>query len=104
MKRAFVCRGRYQSLQRYTVTVDQHLHFETMRFFLALDSDFAIHRESLSRTLDAGLVSTGSTGQMWTRLRDGSDATSGRVVGIHDKTLLGAQGLHDCVSTANQQH
>ena len=32
MKRAFVCRGRYQSLQRNTVTVDQHLHSETMRF------------------------------------------------------------------------
>ena len=33
MKRAFVCRGRYQSLQRNTVTSDQHLHSETMRFF-----------------------------------------------------------------------
>ena len=51
MKRTFVCRGRYQSPQRYTVTVDQHLQFETMRFFFffARDSDFAIHRESLSR-------------------------------------------------------
>ena len=36
MKRAFACRGRYQSLQRNTVTVDQHLHSETMRFFFSL--------------------------------------------------------------------
>ena len=48
MKRTFVCRGRYQCLQRYTVTVDQHLDFETMLLF-ACDRDFAIHRESLSQ-------------------------------------------------------
>ena len=47
MKRAFVCRGRYQSLQRNTVTVDQHLHSETMRFFFARDSDVAIHRQKV---------------------------------------------------------
>ena len=34
MKRTFVCRGRHQSLQRYTVTVGQHLDFEAMLFFL----------------------------------------------------------------------
>ena len=27
MKRTLVCRGHYQSLQRYTVTVDQNVHF-----------------------------------------------------------------------------
>ena len=63
MKRTFVCRGRHQSLQRYPVTVDQHLHFETMLFFVR-DRDFATHSKSLSGTLNAGLVSTASTGQI----------------------------------------
>ena len=96
MKRAFACRGRHQSLQRNTVTVDHHLDSETMRFFSTRDSDFEIHRQSLSRPLNAGLVSTGSTRQIWTRLRDGGDAPDASVAplltrrGIHDKTLLGA--------------
>ena len=44
MKRTFVCRGRYLSRQRYTVTFDQHLDFETMLFFLLVN-----HRESLNQ-------------------------------------------------------
>ena len=97
MKRSFVCSWPLpKSLQRYTVTVHQHVHFVTMLFFFVRDNGSTIHRESPSGTINAGLVSRRSTGQIWTHPRDGGEATCRR---RHpEKTVLGATPWEACMN------
>ena len=87
------------------------MQFVSMLFF-ARYSDFAIHRESLSGTFNARLVSTGSTGEIWTHLRDEGEATCRRrhqtVLGTTKRrAVLGASPGEACVTvekTANGQY